>query len=551
MAFSGGTQIIFCNVPIDNSYKHQFTFSSQSQQETYFANKKLYEKENYLMVHRTNETKNRQYMRVYLSLDDVRKCNYCAYFNQSADLAINDKWIYAFITDYYYKSDEVTEIEIEVDVWNTYQKDISIKHCLIEREHTNDDTIGNNVVPENLELGEYITNEKHNVSQLNEWCLLLGSTVFFEENYPPTLAERQDRKITALAYYAYDIAFDVGSNDALLALQTDLDNLNSAGKINAIQFMILFPRYFILDSNTWSTTQRNYITLRHSYIMQYAIQYNSALNFSSPSGLAHYVPKNNKLYTYPYCVLYVTNNQGNYAELKHERFTGDKKLELMTVICSEPKISCFPLNYNNENSNTEQGLILSNFPNCDWSYNTVLNWYANNSMQLALNSISNLLQIGGGIALSGTGAGALTGAAQISSGILGLGGVFSEIHSANIQPPQAKGNTSGATLNNRMFLLNYSIYNKTISYAYARIIDNYFTKYGYKTFRLKTPNITGRKFWNYVKTNDCIISGNIANDEKNKIMQMFNDGVTFWHYANDGSTTDFHVGDYSLQNDIV
>jgi len=570
MAFSGGTRIIFCNVPIDNSYKHQFTFTTQSQQETYFDNKKLYEKENYLMVHRTNETKNRQYMRVYLSFDDVRKCNYCAYFNQSAELAIDDKWIYAFITDYFYKSDEVTEIEIEVDVWNTYQKDISIKHCLIEREHTNNDTIGENVLPENVDIGDYITTAKKDVTFLKSWCVLIGSTVFLEEslNFSESTCSFQDNKVTGLQYYAYDV--EVTSGGALAALNTDIERLNTAGKIDALEFMIMFPTYFLKVGNLpWSTTERNRILETETGYMFWSANRNKALDFSSPSTNAHYVPKNNKLYTFPYTFLYLTNNEGNYSALKYERFFGNKGLSfrINTILSSDPRMICFPENYNGEigntlddeneddtviyNGNTEEGVVISNFPICDWAKNTVLNWFANNNMQLALNTISSIMQIAGGVALSSTAAGALSGASQISAGALGLGGVLADVHTAKIQPPQARGGAGGGSLNLRLDNLNFSFYNKSISYVNARIIDDYFTKYGYKTYRLKTPNITGRKFWNYVKTNDCIITGNIANDEKNKIMQMFNDGVTFWHYANDGSTTDFHVGDYSLENEIV
>ena len=33
-----------------------------------------------------------------------------------------------------------------------------------------------------------------------------------------------------------------------------------------------------------------------------------------------YVPKNNKLFTYPYCFLYVTNLMGNSATYKYEYF---------------------------------------------------------------------------------------------------------------------------------------------------------------------------------------------------------------------------------------
>ena len=68
--------------------------------------------------------------------------------------------------------------------------------------------------------------------------------------------------------------------------------------------------------------------------------------------------------------------------------------------------------------------------------------------------------------------------------------------------------------------------------------------YGYKVNDVKTPNITGRTNWNYVKTIGCNIVGDVPQDDMQKIKDIFNNGVTLWHNP---ST----FLDYSQSNNIV
>lgn len=53
--------------------------------------------------------------------------------------------------------------------------------------------------------------------------------------------------------------------------------------------------------------------------------------------------------------------------------------------------------------------------------------------------------------------------------------------------------------------------------------------YGYKVNEVKIPNITGRTNWNYVKTQECNILGDIPQEDMQTLKNIFNSGVTFWH----------------------
>lgn len=78
----------------------------------------------------------------------------------------------------------------------------------------------------------------------------------------------------------------------------------------------------------------------------------------------------------------------------------------------------------------------------------------------------------------------------------------------------------------------FSFYKMSIKQEYAKIIDDFFSMYGYKVNEVKIPNVTGRTNWNYVKTIDANILGDIPQEDMQKLKDIFNSGVTFWHNPN-------------------
>ena len=59
----------------------------------------------------------------------------------------------------------------------------------------------------------------------------------------------------------------------------------------------------------------------------------------------------------------------------------------------------------------------------------------------------------------------------------------------------------------------FSFYKMSIKQEYAKIIDDFFSMYGYKVNEVKIPNVTGRTNWNYVKTIDANILGDIPQED--------------------------------------
>lgn len=87
------------------------------------------------------------------------------------------------------------------------------------------------------------------------------------------------------------------------------------------------------------------------------------------------------------------------------------------------------------------------------------------------------------------------------------------------------------------------IIGKTIKDEYKEQLTNYFKMFGYKVNKLEIPNTKSRQNYNYIKTIDANIIGNIPANDLSAIKGIFDKGVTIWHSDN--------VGDYSLTNNEV
>lgn len=58
------------------------------------------------------------------------------YMNQSYDI---NRYYYAYIVDIKYINDNMTELKIETDVFQTWQFDFIYKKSFVERKHVTDD----------------------------------------------------------------------------------------------------------------------------------------------------------------------------------------------------------------------------------------------------------------------------------------------------------------------------------------------------------------------------------------------------------------------------
>ena len=136
-------------VPLDNTYDHTIYFGTIGEQTSYFIGHQKYDLQNY-----TYQRVRRGYIRVNIGVENLFDVNYLMFNNVN----FGNKWFYAFVTSVEYVNNDCTEINYELDVLQTWHFDYKLDHCFIERQHTTTDGIGDNILPEPVECGEYVTN---------------------------------------------------------------------------------------------------------------------------------------------------------------------------------------------------------------------------------------------------------------------------------------------------------------------------------------------------------------------------------------------------------
>ena len=249
-----------------------------------------------------------------------------------------------------------------------------------------------------------------------------------------------------------------------------------------------------------------------------------------------YTPINKKLLTFPFNYMLISNNNGSSNILHYERFSGNTcNFTIKGVPTVGGSIKIIPTNYDNNLNSEEEGLIAGKLPTLNWSDDEYTNWLTQNSVNIALSIASSGLTIVGG---------AVAGAGAVVSGAMSIANELGAVYQHSLQPNSAKGNVNGGDINVCDHKNGFYFYKMTIKEEYARIIDNYFSMFGYKINRVKVPNITGRSNWNYVKTINCNFDGNIPQTDLNIIRAMFNNGTTLWHNP---ST----IYNYSNSNNII
>lgn len=547
------SEVHLLNVPLENDYKHTLYFSSLTAQTNYFLGRKV---ANVDAGSDFSYQRKDQIIRYPKDYDKLVGCNYVMYKNAS----YSNKWYYAFIKKMEYINDGMTALHIETDVIQTWMFDYTVKKSFVEREHCNDDTIGIHTVPEQLETGDYTINNKiKNNDIVEDYRIVVGATVDITKASLPNVSGSEYNKVySGIKYFVYN-------HDDLSTLNSTLEDVADGGKSDAIQCIFLAPHNLIdYDAST------HYMTKKGSHFAQgwqnsmskYVETGESGGYFTyttdqifKPTTINGYKPKNNKLFTYPYCYLMMSNNSGGSAIYKYELFDSKPDGDGLTNYCDfrihsavtpGMSIRLFPRWYNGTEFNHEEGLNLGKFPICSWNSDVYTNWLTQNSVNIAVSLGSSALQVAGGLALAGAtgGAGGIAGGGAVASGAMSIASTLGEIYSHSVQPPQAEGNINSGDVSFANDSLTFTAYQMSIKSEYAKIIDHYFSMFGYKCHLNKTPNKNHRENYWYTKTLDINIDGAIPMDDMQKIKDCYNTGITFWKNP-------ANIQDYSVSNNII
>ena len=490
------------DVPLDNTYRNTIYFAYVANQTSYFS-----EKTKYTFAAQSYQRVQKGTLRIGRKADDLYDCNYLMFQNT----AYGNKWFYAFVTGVEYVNNETSEVSFEIDVMQTWHFDYDVKMSFVEREMSITDNIGDNLVPENLEIGDYIYEDLGLTSLFNLYQIVIAAT--FDENLDDATGGMYGGVFSGLHYNVFSSWQSAASFIAEATEQNKADGIVS---------IFMLPIAFTAD---------------HQSSMPEVFNIERDKHITDIDG---YIPRNNKLFTYPYNLLYVTNNEGNVANYAFEYFSTDKcNFNVSGAMCCTPECMLVPLNYKGVEKNYNEKLTIGNFPQCAYTVDTFKAWVAQNQNQLALNAINAIGTTAAGAAAMYA-SGGMLGAGTTLNGVQQIGSLVASVSDKSTLPPHARGG-GGSIINIANQIKGFQFYYAHIRAEFARIIDDYFNVYGYATHRVKVPNRVIRPHWNYVKTVNVSLTGSIPTDDMAKLRQIYDNGVTFWRNGDE-------VGNYALNN---
>lgn len=505
------------NVPLDITQEHTIYWATAAAQATYFASKAkyTYDAQSY-------QRANRGTLRISALADNLYDCNYLMFQNTS----FGTKWFYAFIKSVNYINNAVTEVEYVLDELQTWWFDYSFTDSFIVREHVTNDQIGDNLQPENLELGEYVIKNRYIVDYSSDMSIIVAAT--FDTSYQKTPTTQYSGLFSGLHFNAFPDTAQ-GRQDAAQFI------LGAGDQVSGIVAIFYAPTAFI--SNGPSP--------RYSY--------SHAMEFDT---FGFYTPHNNKIYTWPYSFLQGTNLQGETHDYRFERWFGNSfSFYIYGDFTPNATVLLVPTDYKLDAAgnfeNFDERITLTGFPQISFATDSYRAWLASVASQpfgWLLDKVSDQATPWVGVAASVVG-GIATG---LSSEIPGMGAVGSmanqignlmgqkENHLHDPNTGHGNGTTSTMAAIGKMY---FQLQHKQITEEFARIIDRYWDLYGYASNRIGIPNLTARPHWSFIQTRGCQITGSIPADAARTITALWDKGITVWRNASE-------VGNYSLDNRI-
>lgn len=541
-----GTINLCSGVKLNSRYEDTIYFNSAQEQRQYFESKVFRTLNQQSYIRKKGEI---GVIHVDIPMYSAIFINYMYYDNNALNSSHEPKRYYCFVNKVEYVNEDVTALYFQIDVMQTYLEEIKngLQECFVEREHSVTDDFYENTVPENLELGDSINLMKKGVA-----------------TYPATGNTTDPNKEIALSYFfvtTTPVLDEWVQHPSIPTFYSNFEITGSYSPLYITQFMANTPLYkselnrFITEylSKKAETLVNAFIapawigggdpttiTLPHFVPSQYRqtrtikIGRVGAFFNNLDETEDYYLPKNAKLFNYPYTRILVSTNNGIVSKFKPEDFTTNSSdvseviFEETGTVCGEPTLICVPQNHRSLNTDYDSRITITNFPKLPIVSNVYQTYIAQNGASLNASILSGV--VGGG--LSVLGGIATSNPIAIGGGLYSIassvGNAYAKLSDLKDVPDQIRGSANSPMLNSDIGKLCFTYYLGTIKKEYAEKIDNYFSLYGYATNKVKTPNINVRQNWTFTKTIGCNINALMPNDDRLVICSIFDNGIRFW-----------------------
>lgn len=249
------------------------------------------------------------------------------------------------------------------------------------------------------------------------------------------------------------------------------------------------------------------------------------------------IEKETKLHTFPYEYLQLSNYQTNPLQLKIENLPDTCNIKFRQNIDIIPKSKIWVENYNTDPDGKETSLINQTLEEVtlwnDAYENYISQHRASATAGVALNVATGVGMLALGIATGGIG---------LVAGVGGAVGIGSKIANELIQREDLKQTPDNIQkLGNNLTFdilddnIKYFLRHFRIKEQFRQEIFKYFSTYGYKSNSFEIPDTRSRYYFNYIKTIGVNIISNFSNNSIQKIKDIFDNGVTIWHYRNENT----------------
>ncbi len=488
------------NTGLEESYEHTFAWKELNNQFDYFMSKVVYR------IDRVAPVRFGEPVALPGNANTYTKCDYCMFQN----LNYNGKWFYAFVNKIEWVNTETFRITYSIDYIQTYWFQFRFLDSFVVRQHAITDSLYSNRIPENLELDQYVVNEDWTTHLFDDYKYIVCATV-----------DKDGNDAVGGVYSGIYSGLELNVFNTPDQVNIFIENLTSVNKSAAIVSIFMYPKAFIDDKGSLNP---EFKVLKYEY---------------TPEHIDGYIPRNKKLLSYPFNLLYVTNLCGNSAEFRYEFFDetrGGIEFYVGMDMASNPVAIMAPYAYKQIGAipNWNEKITLEGFPQCAWNVDTYRAWLAQSgsstaisTMGSALSGVANLMSLNFG--------GAVNSALNIAQ-------TMAQVNATKSQPPQSHG-AAGNSAMVAFGLKDFYFYRLSVRRSVAIQLDDYFDMFGYAQHKLMPLNIFGRENWNYIQTQRAKVSGDAPAYARQLMETALNDGITFWHNPD--------IGNYNKSNRIV
>ncbi|MBR4004130.1 MAG: hypothetical protein IKI95_08840 [Clostridia bacterium] len=553
---------LFANFPI-NDYSNEVYYSSEEKRDKEFDK---FINRNFLNISSINRSK--KYIKLPMDYYTGNYFNYGYFIDKR-----NNKRYYFFVDTVEWNSNETScTLHFSYDYWQTYCHHLVFDYSLVEREHVADDSFGKHIIDEGLPIDEYkawgslILNGPVNSSDISTdyglvYCCTVADTndILFksDESALPSVCRTSKRELSTVILYSYNL----GDITRFLNYMVKHNKQDSIGGLYAAPYACLREmethKAYYKDGDD---SNLHYIgdndnepkMLKYNIPLPYFFGANHFVKTEKENDLTKYQPRNAKCLTFPYQFVNITNNNGSNLVGQFELADDSKTIKFhyyFPVIEGNSSYG-YLADYDGVTKNFDKTIQGQTNPELPYITNTfsaylsanqnsIANQYDTIERNLDYANTKTNVDTAFGLAGSLLSLNPMGVAQSIAGGIMGYKG--NELQATNqrkaidssLKDQASRGNIAhGSFIGSAPFTngeygfkaQTYQVTNENI-----KMIDDYFTMFGYKINQIKIPQFNSRKYWNYIKTSGCNVIANIPQDALNVIKKMFDDGVTIWH----------------------